>query len=130
MKHGKIKDIDALKKAVQRFKKQPIEMSPSPAYWNRSKCDVLPCSYVIYRRDTCGGHVVAVVINTDGSYHLEWGTDNREIDQNILRAVKIIMALYKEEVQAKEKSYDEQETERQNQILAEKAQEKEQHIKA
>lgn len=137
MTHGKITDIDVLKKVVRRHKEPTIAMDTRTVDYVRSKDNrsyvKVDCAYSIYRTDTCGVNSVLVVKNSDGSYHLMWESGSNEVNQRILRAVQRIMELYEEELKAKEKkdkTYDEEQTDKQNELVSKQAAKKQQHVTA
>ena len=120
MKHGKITDIDCLKKAVKNVGKLQIEKTTQFKRYLESGSNPWrgTCSYAIGRTDGCSYYQVGVVLNEDGSYHLEWGCrEQPRVEEKILRGVLRIMAAYEKELAAKEQTYDEEQSELLNKQL-------------
>lgn len=134
MTHGKITDIYAFKKAVGKSKHPPVTITNKSYTYHRIPSggwEEVNCSHIMHRSDVCDGNDVAVIHNADGSYYLKWETGSEETNQRILRAVQRIMELYEEELKAKDKkdkTYDEEQTDKQNELVSKQAAKKQQHV--
>lgn len=136
MKYGKIKDIDCIKSALSESASGIAGLWMRKAGVYLSKGTWQPCCYTIGRINELGcgstNYVIGIVKCCDGSYVLEWDAETaiddkgELINDKIKRGVIKIMAAYEACVAAKARhksSYEDQESERQNQILENKQKE-------